>query len=185
MLSQRHLEWGSCCAWPAMRSSLCGALLLGVLRDCLFVTTIALRTPEQFDQLAVGGRKGERPEIRTPYPTHLLAQHGTRFTRQCAAEEVERHRALRVMVCGRQQQLVDVDGRIELFTNLPTQRLVMPFGRVHLASGKLPHPFEMRAPQSPGNQDAVARLDDGGDDNDRLIRGRRGWRGCVRQACWE
>src|SRR5215471_12215556 len=75
--------------------------------------------------------------------------------------------SLRVCVCGREQLTTDdgVDG--ELFTQLAAQTRPERFAGLTLATRKFPVAFEVCALESPGHQDAIIPLDDGGRDDDR------------------
>ena len=77
---------------------------------------------QQKDQLAIGRRERELVQARTVHPPHFLAQRGAWCRGQCAAVEVERHRAIGIRVSRRQQPFVDEYAGIELLVNLAMQR---------------------------------------------------------------
>jgi hypothetical protein len=74
---------------------------------------------------------------------------------------------IRVVVCGREQLVADLDVHIELLPKLARQPPGKPFARVAFAARKLPVAGEVYAVLTPRDQKAAALLDDRGRHDDR------------------
>ena len=85
-------------------------------------TVTERRSCQQLDQLFVRGRKAERREIGARHPPHLLPEQRPRLALQRAPIEVQRHGPVVVGVRDLEDELADVDVRVELFSDLAGQR---------------------------------------------------------------
>ena len=80
-----------------------------------------------------------------------------------APEALHREVKRRVIILDRVDQLLNSDLRVELFQNLPPQRLLRGLARLDLPAGELPAALEVSVAAG-GREDFSVPVDDGGDD---------------------
>src|SRR5687768_9222266 len=84
---------------------------------------VLLSSRDPADQCLVGWWKPERGQVGAGGPAHLLPEQGSRRSLQRAAIEVQRNRAVGIVVGGVEDERADLDVGVELFAHLTSQRV--------------------------------------------------------------
>src|SRR6185503_6656997 len=142
------------------------------------------RFREHLDQLGVGGRKAQLPELVPRHPPHLLTHQRPWFALEGAPVKVQLHGPVVVGVDSGVQRLANSDVDVELLFELSPERIGVWFVRVDLAAGKLPQPREVDARLPPRDQETVVGLDNRGDDDDHAREGTDFSAMRTRSASW-
>lgn len=121
---------------------------------------------QQDNELPVGLGEGQRRQIGSRHPRHLLPQHRLGLAVVAAVVEVQFDAAILVGVRNREESVTDAGHDVQFFEQFASQRFGVGFGRMALAAGKFPVAFEVGPRRAEGQKEAVVPLDDRGDNDD-------------------